>query len=67
VVPADEVLPVAIAAARELAPLAGPAYTHTKRTLRSGVARALEPNAIADESWLGDDAAGRARGVLERP
>src|SRR4051794_19785606 len=60
VVAADEVLPTAIAAARELAPLAGPAYTQTKRALRSAVVRALEPDAIADESWLADDTAGRA-------
>jgi enoyl-CoA hydratase/carnithine racemase len=64
VVAADEVLPTAITAARELAPLAGPAYTHTKRALRSAVMRALEPNAIADEPWLGDDTAGRTRDVL---
>jgi enoyl-CoA hydratase/carnithine racemase len=63
-VAADEVLPTAIAAARELAPLAGPAYTHTKRALRSGVVRALDPGAIADESWLADDAAERARETL---
>lgn len=54
----------AIVGAHELAPLAGPAYAHTKRTLRSGVARALEPGAIADESWLADDAAERARETL---
>ena len=66
VVATEELLPTAIAAARELALLAGPAYTHTKHALRSAVARALEPGAIADESWLADDAAGRARGMLER-
>jgi enoyl-CoA hydratase len=64
VVAAGDVLSTAIAAARELAPLAGPAYAHTKRSLRSGVVRALQPGAIADEAWLSDDAAGRARDVL---
>ena len=54
----------AVAAARELAPLAGSAYAHTKRALRTAVARALEPGAIADEVWLGDDAASRARDAL---
>jgi enoyl-CoA hydratase len=64
VVAADELLPTAVAAARELAPLAGAAYTHTKRALRSAVARALEPDAIADEAWLGEDTAGRTRDAL---
>jgi hypothetical protein len=28
------------------------------------VAHALQPDAIADEAWLGDDTAGRAREML---
>jgi enoyl-CoA hydratase len=64
VVAAEDLLSTAVAAARELARLAGPAYAHTKRTLRSGVVRALEPGAIADESWLAGDAAERARETL---
>jgi enoyl-CoA hydratase/carnithine racemase len=60
----DQLLERAVSAARRLAPLAGPAYAHTKRALRAGVVRALEPDAIGDESWLVDDAAGRARDVL---
>ena len=60
----DALLERAVAGAHELAPLAGPAYTHTKRSLRSGVVRTLEPGAIADESWLADDAAERASQTL---
>jgi enoyl-CoA hydratase len=60
----EALLERALAAARELVALAGPAYAHTKRSLRSAVARALEPDAIGDESWLGDDTAERVRDVL---
>jgi enoyl-CoA hydratase/carnithine racemase len=60
----DALLARAVAAAHELVPLAGPAYAHTKRALRSAVVRALEPGAIADEAWLADDAAQRARATL---
>jgi enoyl-CoA hydratase len=62
----SDLLDRAIEGARRLAPLAGPAYAQTKRALRSGVAKALEPGAIADEAWLGDDTAARTRGALER-
>lgn len=58
------VLERAIAAARRLAPLAGPAYTATKRALRAEVVRALEPGAATAETWLADDHAARAREML---
>ena len=60
----DELLDRAVEAAQRLAPLAGPAYAQTKRALRSGVARALEPDAIGDDAWLGDDTAARTRESL---
>jgi enoyl-CoA hydratase len=60
----EELLDRAVEGARRLAPLAGPAYAQTKRALRAGVARALEPDAIADEAWLGADTAGRVRDRL---
>lgn len=60
----DAVLDRAVAAAKRLAPLAGPAYTATKRALRAEVVRALDPDAIAAEAWLGDDHAERAREML---
>jgi len=60
----DEVLDRAVAAARRLAPLAGRAYTATKRTLRSKVVSALDPAALAAEPWLADDAAARATKML---
>jgi enoyl-CoA hydratase len=60
----DELLDRAVASARRLAPLAGPAYTATKLALRAEVARALEPGAIGTEPWLGDDAPVRARQML---
>ena len=60
----DAVLERAVVAARRLAPLAGPAYTATKRALRAEVVRALEPDAMATEQWLGDDHAARAREML---
>jgi enoyl-CoA hydratase/carnithine racemase len=60
----EDLLDRAVEGARRLAPLAGPAYAQTKRALRAGVAKALEPGAIADEAWLGDDTAGRVRDSL---
>lgn len=61
-----DVLDRALTAARRLAPLAGPAYAQTKRALRAQVVRALEPGAVSDGSWLGDDAGARTRDVLDR-
>lgn len=60
----EDLLDRAVEGARRLAPLAGPAYAQTKRALRARVAKALEPGAITDEAWLGDDTAGRVRDSL---
>jgi enoyl-CoA hydratase len=60
----EDLLDRAVDGARQLAPLAGPAYAQTKLALRAGVARALQPDAIADEAWLGEDTAGRVRDTL---
>jgi enoyl-CoA hydratase/carnithine racemase len=54
----------AVAAARRLAPHAGPAYTHSKRALRSAVVAALEPGALEADAWLADDVAARMREML---
>jgi enoyl-CoA hydratase/carnithine racemase len=63
-VPENQLLERAVEAAQRLAPLAGPAYTATKRALRAEVTRAVQPGAIADDAWLADDHAARARKVL---
>jgi enoyl-CoA hydratase/carnithine racemase len=65
-VPEDELLGRAVAAAQRLAPLAGPAYTATKRALRAEVARAVEPGALSGDAWLAEDHATRARQMLDR-
>jgi enoyl-CoA hydratase len=60
----EALLERAVAAARELVPLAGPAYAHTKRALRREVVAALDPAAMDAEGWLGDDHAARARDLM---
>jgi enoyl-CoA hydratase/carnithine racemase len=60
-----ELLERAVEAARRLAPLAGPAYTETKRALRVEVVSAIAPAAIGADTWLADDHAARAREMLD--